>query len=318
MRQPSTVVIGSRGSKLALAQTELVRSALKRIEPDLQTEVVRISTTGDRIQDRPLAEIGGKALFVAEIESALREGRIQMAVHSGKDMPSDLPDDMRIVACLPRADARDVLISRVSDSVESLPPGAVVGTSSPRRACQLRSLRSDLELRDIRGNVDTRLAKLQSGDYDAIVLAAAGLSRLNLLHHVTQFVPLDQMLPCAAQGAIAIEVNANDDAAMALALRLDHAPTSIAVSAERAFLSTIGGTCDTPLAAHAFLNGDMIDVLGMIGDLRGRKVQATLSGPAWDAVATGARLARQLLAAGGAELLSHDDPTGSWSNAPAH
>lgn len=318
MRQSSTVVIGSRGSKLALAQTELVRGALKRIFPDLETEVVRISTTGDRVQDRPLAEIGGKALFVAEIETALREGRIHMAVHSGKDMPSDLPDDMRIVACLPRADARDVLISRVSDSIESLPPGAVVGTSSPRRACQLRSQRADLELRDIRGNVDTRLAKLQSGDYDAIVLAAAGLSRLNLLHHVTQFVPLDAMLPCAAQGAIAIEVNANDEHAMALALRLDHAPTSIAVSAERAFLSTIGGTCDTPLAAHAFLNGDMIDVMGMIGDLRGRRVQATISGPAWDAVATGARLARQLLAAGGAELLSYDDPTGSWSNAPTH
>lgn len=318
MRQSSTVVIGSRGSKLALAQTELVRGALKRIFPDLETEVVRISTTGDRVQDRPLAEIGGKALFVAEIETALREGRIHMAVHSGKDMPSDLPDDMRIVACLPRADARDVLISRVSDSIESLPPGAVVGTSSPRRACQLRSQRADLELRDIRGNVDTRLAKLQSGDYDAIVLAAAGLSRLNLLHHVTQFVPLDAMLPCAAQGAIAIEVNANDEHAMALALRLDHAPTSIAVSAERAFLSTIGGTCDTPLAAHAFLNGDIIDVMGMIGDLRGRRVQATISGPAWDAVATGARLARQLLAAGGAELLSYDDPTGSWSNAPTH
>lgn len=318
MSQPSTLVIGSRASKLALAQTELVRSALRRTLPDLQTEVVRITTTGDRIQDRPLAEVGGKALFVAEIETALREGRIHLAVHSGKDMPSDLPDDMRIVACLPRADARDVLISRVSDSIATLPPGAVVGTSSPRRACQLRALRSDLDLRDIRGNVDTRLAKLQSGNYDAIVLAAAGLSRLNLLHHVTQFVPLDEMLPCAAQGAIAVEVCSNDDATMAIALRLDHAPTSIAVSAERAFLSTIGGTCDTPLAAHALLNGDTIDVMGMIGDLRGRKVQATLSGPAWDAVATGTRLAKQLLALGGAELLSYDDPTGSWSNAPSH
>lgn len=313
-----TLVIGSRASKLALAQTELVCAALRRSVPDLRTEVVRISTRGDRIQDRPLSEVGGKALFVEEIESALREGRIQMAVHSGKDMPADLPDDMRIVACLPRADARDVLISRVSDSIATLPHGAVVGTSSPRRACQLRSIRPDVELRDLRGNVDTRLAKLQSGQYDAIVLAAAGLGRLNLLHHVTQFVPLDEMLPCAAQGAIAVEISANDEATMSLALRLDHTATSIAVSAERAFLSAIGGTCDTPLAAHARLAGDVIEVMGMIGDLRGRKVQASLSGPAWDAVATGTRLANQLLAAGGAELLSYDDPTGTWSNAPAH
>jgi len=318
MRQPSTLVIGSRGSKLALAQTELVRSALKRTHPALETEVVRITTTGDLVQDRPLSQVGGKALFVEEIETALREGRIQLAVHSGKDIPSDLPNDMRIVACLPRADARDVLISRVSDSIATLPPGAVVGTSSPRRACQLRAMRSDLDLRDIRGNVDTRLAKLQSGDFDAIVLAAAGLSRLNLLHHVTQFVPLEDMLPCAAQGAIALEVCADDDATMALALRLDHAPTSIAVSAERAFLSTIGGTCESPLAAHAWLNGDTIDVMGMIGDLRGRKVQAAISGPAWDAAATGTRLAHQLLALGGAELLRHDGPSGSWSNAPSH
>lgn len=318
MRKPPTLVLGTRSSKLALAQTELVRSALRRVLPDVETEVVKITTTGDRIQDRPLSEVGGKALFVAEIESALREGRIHMAVHSGKDIPSELPDDMRIAACLPRADARDVLISRVSDSIESLQPTAVVGTSSPRRTCQLRALRVDLDLRDIRGNVDTRIAKLQSGNYDAIILAAAGLSRLNLLHHVTQYLPLDVMLPCAAQGAIALEVCAADEATLAIAMRLDHAPTSIAVTAERAFLSYIGGTCDTPLAAHAFLNGDTIDVMGMIGDLRGRKVQASISGPAWDAVATGARLAKQLLSAGGAELLQHDDSTGIWSNAPTH
>jgi hydroxymethylbilane synthase len=318
MRQSSTLVIGSRGSKLALAQTELVRGALSRVLPDLHTDVVRIVTTGDQVQDRPLAEVGGKALFVAEIESALREGRIHLAVHSGKDIPSDLPKDMRIAACLPRADARDVLISRVSDSIETLPVGAVVGTSSPRRACQLRAMRPDLNLRDIRGNVDTRLAKLQSGEFDAIVLAAAGLGRLNLLHHVTQFVPLDVMLPCAAQGAIAIEVCADDDATMAAALRLDHTPTSVAVSAERAFLSTIGGTCDSPLAAHALLNGDMIDVMGMIGDRHGRKVQAKLSGPAWDAVGTGARLAEQLLSQGGAELLNADQHEGNSPNAARH
>lgn len=306
MRQFSPLLIGSRGSKLALAQTELVRAALKRTRPDLVTEVVRISTTGDLIQNRPLREVGGKALFVEEIESALREGRIHMAVHSGKDIPSDLPTDMRLAACLPRADARDVLISRVSDSIATLPSGAIVGTSSPRRECQLRSQRADVDLRDIRGNVDTRLEKLQSGQYDAIVLAAAGLSRLNLLHHVTEFVSLDVMLPCVAQGAIALEVCANDEDAMTIALGLDHAPTSVAVSAERAFLAAVGGTCDTPLAAHALLNGDRIDITGMIGHSSGRMVHATITGPAWDAVATGTRLGTLLMAQGGSDLLRAD------------
>lgn len=315
---PSALIIGTRGSKLALAQTDLVQAELRQRRPDVPLKVLRISTAGDRIQDRPLAEVGGKALFVAEIETALREGRIQLAVHSAKDIPSDLPDDMRIAACLPRADAHDVLISRVSDSIASLPSGATVGTSSPRRACQLMALRPDLDLRDIRGNVDTRIAKLHAGNYDAIILAAAGLSRLNLLHHVTQIVPFDEMLPCGAQGAIAIEVCADDTETMAIITQLDHAPTSTAISGERAFLSTIGGSCNSPLAAYATVDQQTFTISGMIGDSRGRTVHSTLSGAVWDATAIGIKLAEQLLAGGGADLLKADGVVARWPNAEAH
>ncbi|MEP6779473.1 MAG: hydroxymethylbilane synthase [Gemmatimonadaceae bacterium] len=318
MNVRSPLIVGTRGSKLALAQTDMVRAELAAIRPDLHVEAMRISTKGDRIQDRPLAEVGGKALFVLEIETALREGRIHLAVHSAKDIPSDLPDDMRIAACLPRADARDALVSRVSNDIASLPAGARVGTSSPRRACQLRAMRPDLDLRDIRGNVDTRLAKLEAGDFDAIILAAAGLSRLGLLHHVTQFVPLEQMLPCAAQGAIAIEVCSEDEATIALVNRLDHAPTSTAVIAERAFLARIGGSCNTPLAAHARVDGNSMVITGMIGDASGKTVSATLRGDIWDAAAIGVKLAEQLMAAGGEELLKNDPEYAAISGARTH
>lgn len=318
MKPISALIIGTRGSKLALAQTDMVRTAIMRTHPELDVTPHRILTTGDRIQDRPLSQVGGKALFVEEIESALREGRIHLAVHSAKDIPSDLPDDMCIAAYLPRADAHDALISKVSNSIASLPPGARVGTSSPRRACQLRALRSDLELKDIRGNVDTRLAKLESGEYDAIVLAAAGLSRLGLLHHVTQMVPFEQMLPCGAQGAIAIEVSANDAATMALVAPLNHAPTSIAVTCERAFLSLIGGTCDTPLAAHAIVQDDQLTLTGMIGDSQGRMMQATLSGSSAHAANIGTQLADAMMTSGGAELLRADGNEVRWSGATAN
>jgi hydroxymethylbilane synthase len=306
VKQGATLTIGTRGSKLALAQTDMVRAAIQSIRPDIVVEILRITTTGDRVQDRPLSQVGGKALFVTEIETALREQRIHIAVHSAKDIPSELPDDMRIAACLPRADARDVLISRVSSSIATLPQGAVVGTSSPRRASQLRALRPDLELRDIRGNVDTRLAKLHAGTYDATILAAAGLSRLGLLEHVTEYVSLDTMLPCGAQGAIAIEVSAGNEEVLQLIAGLDHAPTHIAITSERAFLETIGGTCETPLAAHATLDGDSITLRGMIGNSQGKQVSASASAPSAHAAQLGVELARQLLDNGGAALLAED------------
>jgi len=304
-----SIVLGTRGSALALAQTGLVRDALLRHDPSLAVAVERIVTTGDRITDRPLDQVGGKALFVAEIESALRDGRIDVAVHSAKDLPSALPDDMRVVACLPRADAREAVVSRSGLGLDALPAGAVVGTSSPRRACQLRARRPDLVLRDVRGNVDTRLAKLAAGQYDALVLAAAGLARLGLLHVATELVPLDVMPPCAAQGAVALEVHVANAAAAARAAALDHAPTTCAVAAERAFLATIGGTCSTPLAAHATLDGPVLRLTAMIGAADGRMVRDALAGHAADAESIGRRLAARMLKRGGAELLAASAPS---------
>lgn len=303
-----SIVLGSRGSALALAQTRLVHDALRRREPALAVTVERIVTTGDRIVDRPLDQVGGKALFVAEIESALREGRVDVAVHSAKDLPSVLPDDMRVVAFLPRADAREAVVSRSGLGLDALPPGAVVGTSSPRRACQLRARRPDLVLRDVRGNVDTRLAKLAAGRYDALVLAAAGLARLGLLDVATELVPLDVMPPCAAQGAVVLEVHADNSAAAVRAAALDDEPTRLAVTAERAFLATIGGTCSTPLAAHAVLDGRSLRLTAMIGALDGRMVHGTQAGPCIDATRIGRQLATRMVEQGGAALLAVGAP----------
>ena len=299
-----TLVIGTRGSPLALTQTEMVRAAIARLPESPPTETKRISTRGDRVQDRPLAEIGGKALFVAEIEAELRAGRIHLAVHSAKDIPSVLPDDMCIAAYLPRADPRDALVSRSAGGIESLAPGARVGTSSPRRACQLRTLRPDLEILDIRGNVDTRLAKLDAGTFDAIVLAVAGLTRLGLEHRITHDIATEVMIPCAAQGAIAIEVALADERMMQLVSSLGDQLTMTAVSAERAFLAAMGGSCDTPLGAHATVDGDEMVLRAVVGSADGTAIRGELRGSAGAPVALGRALATQLLEAGGAALLA--------------
>jgi hydroxymethylbilane synthase len=298
------IVIGTRGSTLALAQTALVANALQARHPGVAVHVERISTVGDRVQDRPLHQIGGKAVFVTEIERALRDGRIDLAVHSAKDLPSVLPADMRVIACLPRADARDALVSRSGLGLDALPAGSVVATSSPRRACQLRARRPDLVLHDVRGNVDTRLARLDAGAFDAIVLAVAGLTRLGLAARITERIPLDVMPPCAAQGAIAIEVAAANARVAAIARPLDDAATMTAVVAERAFLALVGGSCTTPLAAHAIVDGDVVRMTAMIGAADGRMVAGDATGPRADAAAIGRRLAADLLARGGAALLA--------------
>lgn len=301
---PGLLVIGTRGSPLALAQTAMVRAAIAQVRPSTSLETRRISTRGDRVQDRPLAEIGGKALFVEEIEAELRAGRIHLAVHSGKDIPSVLPHDMCIAAYLPRADPRDALVSRHSGGIDSLPPGARVGTSSPRRACQLRALRSDLEILDIRGNVETRLAKLDAGTFDAIVLAVAGLTRLGLEQRITHRIPTDVMIPCAAQGAIAIEVLAADQRLVELITACGDVNTMKAVSAERAFLAEMGGSCDTPLGAHATVEGHEIVLRAVVGNANGAAIRGELRGSASAPLSLGTALASQLLEAGGAALLA--------------
>jgi hydroxymethylbilane synthase len=295
------LTIGTRASALALTQTGQVCASLRAAHPDLELEVRHISTRGDRITDRPLAELGRNGVFVTEIESALREGTIDLAVHSAKDLPSRLSADMQIGALLRREDPRDVLISR-SGTLASLPAGARVGTSSPRRTAQLRAARSDLVPVDIRGNVDTRLRRLASGDYDALLLAAAGLIRLGRAGEITEWLEPDVMLPAAGQGALALEVRSGDAATLALVAPLNDRRTAAEVLAERSFLARLGADCAAVAAAFAMVDAaDTLTITAMIGSTAGRLFREHATGPAADA-SIGARVAERLLAAGGAVL----------------
>jgi hydroxymethylbilane synthase len=264
-RHTTSVVIGTRSSKLALVQTHMVRDSLLAAFPDLTIAIEHITTKGDVILDRPLSAIGDKGLFVTEIEDALRAGRIDLAVHSAKDLPSELPPDMAIAAFPRRADPRDALVSRAGQVLAELPTGARVGTSSMRRTCQLRYRRPELRIEDLRGNVDTRLRKLHDGQYDAIVLAAAGLERLGLADQITEYLAPTTMLPAVSQGILAIEVRAGDDAITELLAALDDPAARVAATAERAFLARIGGGCQVPVAAYAQLENGTITLAGLIG-----------------------------------------------------
>jgi hydroxymethylbilane synthase len=266
---PPALRIGSRGSKLALRQAEELRARLVAAHPELAApgaiESVVIRTTGDRVTDRPLAEIGGKGLFIKELEEALNERRIDLAIHSLKDVPAFLPEGFAIAAHLPREDARDALIARDgAASLAALPRGASVGTSSPRRQAQLLNLRPDLAIVSLRGNVDTRLAKLGAGAADATILALAGLKRLGRESEASAILSAAEMLPAATQGVIAVEIRA-DDARMRTSLAaIDHQPTAICARAERALLETLNGDCHTPIAALATLDGNRIALDAML------------------------------------------------------
>ncbi len=250
--------LGTRGSPLALAQAHMTAAALCAAHgwPDGAVEIVTVKTSGDRIQDRPLADIGGKALWTKELEGALLDGRIDIAVHSMKDVETRRPDGLMIAAMLPRADVRDRLVAHV-DRIEALPQGARLGTSSPRRAAQALAVRPDLRIESLRGNVATRLAKLEAGEVDATLLAAAGLDRLGQ-GEVGNAIPIDTFLPAVGQGAVGIEVRASDQATRDLVAAIDHGATTAAVSAERDLLDALSGTCHSPLAAHAVIDGDMM------------------------------------------------------------
>lgn len=298
------LIIGTRKSKLALVQTHWVRDALSAAHVGIEIGIEHITTKGDAILDRPLSTIGDKGLFVTEIEDAMRAGRVQLAVHSAKDLPSVLPDDMIIAAFPRRADPRDVLVARAGCTLSELHQGARVGTSSPRRACQLRHLRPDLELVDIRGNVDTRLRKLDEGQYDAIVLAAAGLQRLGLLERVSEVFDPAVMVPAVSQGTLGIETRRNDDITAALLSPLDDAESRATASAEKAFLAQVGGGCQVAVGAFARVHAGTLTLLGMIGALDGRLIRGELSGSAAEPTQLGATLAVQLLAQGGKALLA--------------
>jgi len=300
--------LGTRGSKLALTQTGLVRDALAAAVPALAgpdaIEIVAIRTTGDVIQDRPLSEAGGKGLFVKEIEEALLTRRIDAAVHSMKDMPVLQPAGLEIVAFLPREDARDVLIAGETKRIADLKHGAVMGTSALRRKAQLLHLRPDLKIVNLRGNVDTRLAKREAGVVEATLLALAGLKRLGMAHVGTP-VPEEEILPAVGQGAVCIECRADDARARAWLSAIDHKPTAVCVAAEHAMLAVLDGSCRTPIAGHAVLSGDSLRLRGLIVKPDGSELLATeRQGAAGDAEAMGRDAGLELKRRGGPGFLS--------------
>ena len=282
--------IGTRGSRLALWQANAVRDALVAVhgfEP-AEVEVVAIRTSGDRIQDRALAEAGGKGLFTKEIEEALLSGAVDLAVHSAKDMETFLPERLVIGACLEREDVRDALVARAADSLASLPQGARVGTASLRREALLRRVRPDVEIALLRGNVPTRLKRVEAGEFDATLLAVAGLRRLGLVEHASAYLPPEDFPPACGQGAVAVECREGDGRARDLLAAVDHRETSIALACERAFLAALDGSCRTPAAGHARVTGGTIAFAGTILSADGREFyEAAASGDTADAAAIG-------------------------------
>lgn len=301
------LVIGSRGSKLALWQAKSISALVSHLHPEVTAEIEIIKTTGD-VKTEPLSVIGGKGVFTKELEDALLSGRIDLAVHSLKDLPTTLPDLLTIAAICEREDPRDALILKVGQaivSVNDLAPGAVVGTSSQRRLAQLKYLRRDVVIKEVRGNVDTRLRKLDDGQYDALLLAAAGLRRLGLESRISALIGTEEMLPAVGQGALAVETRANDNSTMALVRSLNHAPTQFACESERAFLRALGGGCQLPIAGYAVVSGNELVLEGLIADPDGREiVRGKVTGQPAEAEELGSRLADQLFNRGGDRLLA--------------
>ena len=300
------LVFATRPSKLARWQTNYVINALQKIHPQLACEEKVITTQGDKILDKPLPEIGGKGLFTQELESELLNGDVHCAVHSLKDLPVENPAGLT-VGCIPaRAEVRDALISANGYTVSMLPKGASVGTSSLRRAAQILSLRPDLRIESLRGNVDTRLRKAMEGQYDAIILAGAGLTRLGLDNHVTEWLPLDVMLPAPGQGALAIQCRADDEETLAILSKFEDKTTRKAVTAERAFLQGLGGGCSVPVAAYAEVrtqNGEFrIALTGLVISEDGKKI-VKITGEGVDALQLGNELARSAIEQGADGIL---------------
>ena len=290
-----TFVIGARGSKLSRAQVQLVVDALRVWWPDVAIEVREIKTEGDR-GAAPLSQIGGLGVFTKAIEDALLAGTIDIAVHSLKDLPPRLPDGLTLAAIPERADVRDALVTRDGRTLAELPPGARIGTGSERRAVQITALRTDIEPVEIRGNVPTRIAKVESGNYDAAVLAVAGLDRLGLHAKIAQTFTIEEMCPAAGQGALGIEVRADDAETIDLVRQIDHPDTHVAVTAERAFLDRLGAGCRMPVGAYATASGDTLVIRGIIGSDSGIISRHELRGPVADARAIGDALADAMLA----------------------
>ena len=297
--------IGTRQSLLALWQSNHIAACLRKKYPECEVVLKKIVTKGDRILDVPLAQIGGKGLFTKEIEEDLLSGEVDLAVHSLKDMPTVLPEGLCLTAITERANVGDAFVSNKYDSFAELPLGAVVGTSSLRRKAQLLAARPDLTIRDLRGNVDTRLRKLDEGLYDAVILAAAGLERLGHGDRIKDVIPSGVCLPAVGQGALAIECRTDDAEVRQMLDFLNDMPTVHATNAERAFLGLLEGGCQVPIGVHADVEGDKIKIEAIIAALDGSTVlRDTIEGTATDAVALGQELGKKMLANGGQEILA--------------
>ncbi|MCG7563930.1 hydroxymethylbilane synthase [Pseudoalteromonas sp. McH1-42] len=297
--------IATRKSALALWQAEYVKAELEKFHTDLTVELVPMSTKGDKILDTPLAKIGGKGLFVKELEQAMLEGRADIAVHSMKDVPVDFPDGLELHTICEREDPRDAFVSNRYKSLSELPAGAVVGTSSLRRQCQIRAQRPDLVIKDLRGNVNTRLAKLDAGEFDAIILAAAGLIRLEMAERIASFVSVEDSLPANGQGAVGIECRSDDAQVQAWLAPLEHSETRMRVLAERAMNRRLEGGCQVPIGAYAEIDGEQLTLRGLVGAIDGSQIlRGEQSGPVADAEQLGVRLAESLLAQGADQVLA--------------
>jgi hydroxymethylbilane synthase len=297
--------IATRKSALALWQAEFVKAELIKHHPGLQVELVPMSTQGDKILDTPLAKIGGKGLFVKELETAILEDRADIAVHSMKDVPVEFPPGLMLSTICEREDPRDAFVSNQFTSLAQLPAGAVVGTSSLRRQCQLKALRPDLQVRDLRGNVNTRLSKLDNGEFAAIILAAAGLIRLGFAERIASYLPVELSLPANGQGAVGIECRSDDAQVQALLAPLEHSVTRNRVLAERAMNRRLQGGCQVPIGAFAEQEGDKLWLRGLVGSLDGQQlIRDEIRGPAVQAEQLGQQLAELLLAAGAGAILS--------------
>lgn len=296
--------IGTRGSQLALWQANFIKSQINKYFADIDVTLNIIKTKGDRITDRPLSMVGGKGLFVKEIETALLNNEIDLAVHSMKDMPGELPPGLTIGAIPKRENPFDVLIAKDHRQLADYPENAVIGTSSLRRASQIKNTRPDLHVKTIRGNLDTRIKKLKSGEFDAIILAAAGLIRMEQTHEISQYLEEHTMLPAVGQGALCIETRVNDDDILPILKKLDHDETRVCVEGERAFLKQIEGSCHIPVACYGKIKDDQVILTGLVASEDGQQlIKEQITSPVKDVDRFGRQLADTLLEKGGAKIL---------------